>query len=252
MSEHNQNASSGNEPGSARASVKYPKRFYKNVAVVADGAQFAPVLDDRPIKTPKRNAVSVPTKELAEALAAEWSSQDDVIDPTTMPLTRLVNSILDGVIGNEAAVATQIAKYAENDLVCYRAEHPKELIKRQQAAWDRILDWAQNKLSVSLNVATGLMPVVQPESAIDKLCVSLPSDAYRLAALHVITTLTGSVLLALATAQGHIAPEEAWHAAHVDEDWQISQWGEDAEALARRALHWREMQAASQMLTLLG
>ena len=248
MSEHDQNTSSNDEAGDPCARARYPKRFYKTVSVLADGCQFAPMLDDRPIKTPKRNAVSVPTKEFADAIAAEWTSQGEIIDPTSMPLTRLVNSILDGVIGNEDAVADEIARYVTSDLLCYRAEHPEELIKRQSDAWDPVLDWAKSEFDLTLNVATGLMPVAQPEGIAEKLRTVLPSDAFPLAALHIVTTMTGSALLALAVARGRLGPEKAWQAAHVDEDWQISQWGEDAEATARRALRWREFDAAGRVL----
>jgi chaperone required for assembly of F1-ATPase len=169
-----------------------------------------------------------------------------------MPLTRLANSAIDGVAGREAEVRADIAKYAGSDLVCYRADGPDELVRRQAECWDPILAWARDVLGARFEVATGIMPVTQPEpskaavaGALDRL------DAFTLAPLHVMTTLTGSVLLVLAHARGHISADVAWALAHVDEDFQIGKWGWDAEARARRERRWAEMAAASRMLALL-
>jgi chaperone required for assembly of F1-ATPase len=169
-----------------------------------------------------------------------------------MPLTRLVNSALDGVAGREAEVRAEIAKYAVSDLLCYRAEGPSELVRRQAVAWDPILAWAREALGARLSTAQGIVPVAQPEAATRAIESGLARlDPLALAAHHVMTTLTGSALLALAHGHRRLTAEEAWAAAHVDEDWQISQWGEDAEAKARRDRRWSEMQAASRLLRLL-
>jgi chaperone required for assembly of F1-ATPase len=229
-----------------------PKRFYTSVSVEAKGPRDYRIrLDGKPIRTPAKAELAVPTETLAEAIAEEWRAQGTHIDPSSMPLTRLANSAIDGVVPRAAEVRADIAKYAGSDLLCYRAEGPEPLRRRQAEAWDPVLRWAEQDLGQRFTVSTGLMHVAQPDGA--KAAVARALDAYdgfALAALHVITTLTGSVLLALAVARGHLTAEQAWAAAHVDEDWQISQWGEDAEAKARRQHRWADMQAASRMLGL--
>jgi chaperone required for assembly of F1-ATPase len=170
-----------------------------------------------------------------------------------MPLTRLCNSAIDGVRGREAAVRADICAYARSDLLCYRAGEPEALVQRQRRAWDPVLDWAHAALGVRFAVAQGITPAPQPEACASAVAEALgPYDAFALAALHTMTTLTGSVLLTLAHARAHLTAEQAWAAAHVDEDWQIEKWGEDAEAKARRTRRWAEMQAASRLLALLG
>jgi chaperone required for assembly of F1-ATPase len=230
-----------------------PRRFYKSVTVGEAGAEHRVLLDGKAMRTPAKATFVVPTRALAEAIAVEWEAQREHIDPATMPLTKLVNSGMDGVRGREAAVRDDIAKYAASDLLCYRASQPEPLARRQSEVWDPILDWGRKVLGASFVTAEGIMPVAQPEAAKAALVRALAGyDAFELAALHVMTTLTGSALLALAHAHGRLRVEEAWAAAHVDEDWQISQWGEDAEAATRRQRRWAEMQAASRLLALLG
>jgi chaperone required for assembly of F1-ATPase len=236
-----------------------PKRFYKAVDVAeapatpdVQGSAFHILLDGKPVRTPAKKALAVPTRGLAEAIAAEWEAQSERVDPAAMPLTRLVNSAIDGVRGREAKVRADIAKYAGSDLVCYRAEGPEELVRRQAEVWDPVIAWGQDALGARFEIARGIMPVVQPEAAKSSVADALSGrDAFALASLHVMTTLMGSVLLALAHAHGRLSTEDAWVAAHVDEDWQISKWGEDAEAAARRKRRLTEMQAASRMLALL-
>jgi chaperone required for assembly of F1-ATPase len=196
--------------------------------------------------------LSLPTRALAEAVAAEWAAQGDHVDPGTMPLTRLVNSAIDGVGGREAEVAGEIANYGASDLLCYRATGPAPLVRRQAQQWDRVLAWGREVLGIPLLITTGVMPVTQPEAARSALARALADhDQFALAALHVMTTVMGSALLALAHAHGRLRLEEAWAAAHVDEDWQISQWGEDPEAAVRRQRRWVEVAAASRLLNLL-
>jgi chaperone required for assembly of F1-ATPase len=231
-----------------------PKRLYRGASVESAPGGFRVLLDGRPARTPARKEVAVPSRRLAEALAAEWAAQGERIDPATMPLTRLVNSALDGVTGREAEVRAEIIKYAGSDLLCYRASapHEQELARRQAAAWDPVLAWARAELDVRLSVGPGIVPVAQPEAAtaaVEGILGRL--DAFALAAHHIMTTLTGSALLALAHGRGRLTAEEAWAAAHIDEDWQVSQWGEDAEARARRDRRWAEMQTASRLLALL-
>ena len=231
-----------------------PMRFYKSVAVAQGGvgsAAFRLLLDGKPVRTPAKKELALPTRALAEAVATEWEAQGERIDPATMPLTRLANSIIDGVIARQVEVSAEIVKYAGSDLVCYRAESPQELIRRQSEVWDPVLAWARDRHGAALAVVDGIMPVPQPPPASQAIARALePHGAFDLAAIHVMTTLMGSALLALAHADGRLTAEAAWAAAHVDEDWQISQWGEDAEAKTRRDRRWAEMQAASRLLEL--
>ncbi|HXF53794.1 MAG TPA: ATP12 family protein [Hyphomicrobiaceae bacterium] len=232
------------------------RRFYREVTVEAAPRKgdpaFRVLLDRRPVRTPKKTFLEVPTRALADALADEWRAQGERIDPQTMPLTKLANTVIDGVVGREAEVSGDILKYAATDLLCYRAEAPPELVERQAAAWDPLLAWAADALKAPLLTAAGILPVEQPRPALEAIAAALQgSDAFRLAALHVMTTLMGSVVLALAHDLGALSAERAWSLAHLDEDFQIAKWGEDAEAKARRAYRWREMQAASSLIHLL-
>jgi chaperone required for assembly of F1-ATPase len=237
-----------------------PKRFYEAVTVAepapsrsGSASAWSILLDGKTVRTPAKAVLAVPTRALALAIAEEWKAQGERIDPSTMPLTRLVNSAIDGVRGREIEVRDDIVKYAASDLLCYRAREPDGLTRRQAELWDPVLAWSRDALAADFVVADGLMPVTQPGAA--KAAVArqlIDDDAFTLAAMHVITTLTGSALLALAHSRGHLDAEAAWAAAHVDEDWQIAKWGEDAEAAARRQRRWQEMQAASRLLVLLG
>jgi chaperone required for assembly of F1-ATPase len=228
------------------------KRFYRAVSVDGAAPAFRVLLDGKPMRTPAKRELALPTRPLAEAVAAEWEAQGEHIDPRTMPLTRLANSALDGAAGREAEVGADIARYAASDLLCYRAEAPAELARRQAEAWDPVLAWARSALGADLVVGGGIVPVAQPAAAVAAIERALAGlDAFALTAYHVMTTLMGSALLALAHAGGRLGVGEAWAAAHVDEDWQIAQWGWDAEAEERRGSRWAEMQAASRLLALL-
>ncbi len=222
-----------------------PRRFYKT-ATAGAAAPFAILLDGRPAKTPKQRPLAVAARPLASAIAAEWDAQATVIDPATMPLTRLVTTAIDAVAGRETDVAAEIVDYAGSDLVCYRAAAPAGLVERQSAAWDPVLTFARAKLGAEFTVATGLVHAAQPAAASAAVAAALEgADALRIAALHTLTTLTGSALIALAHAEGAMTFEQAWGAAHVDEDWQIAQWGADAEAAVRRQARRAEAAAAS-------
>lgn len=225
------------------------KRFYQR-AHVGDDAPFAILLDNRAVKTPAGNALALPSRALGEAVAAEWDAQQERIDPAVMPLTRLVNSIIDGVATAPAPVAEEVGKYLGSDLVCYRADTPAGLVARQAQHWDPILDWARETLGARFVLAEGVVFVAQPNHAIVAASAAIPSDPWRLGAVNVITTLTGSALIGLALSQGHLTVDEAWTAAHVDEDWNMSQWGRDELALDRRATRFAEMQAAGTVLQL--
>lgn len=222
-----------------------PRRFYDSVSV-SDGEDGAVIrLDGREMRTPAKRTFVVPTVALATAIAAEWEAQGERIDPSSMPLTRLANVVIDGVIDQPEALRPEIVAYAESDLVCYRAESPAGLVTEQADAWDPVVAWGNEAFGVQLAVAAGIMPVAQPPNLADRLSAELERlTPYQLAAIHVITAMTGSALLALGRKSGAFDSETVWHAAHVDEDWQIRQWGEDAEAAERRARRRIEFDAA--------
>jgi chaperone required for assembly of F1-ATPase len=224
------------------------RRFYARAEVAEGEDGFAVLLDGRPVKTPARRTLAAPTRALAEALAAEWEAQRDVVDPAKMPLTRLANSIIDGVADTPAAVAAEAEKYLASDLVCYRAEGPDGLVARQAGAWDPVIAWAREALGARFVVGEGMVFVVQPEAALAAARAALPRDPWRLGAFHVVTTLTGSALIALAVLNGRLGVEDAWRAAHIDEDWNMDFWGRDELALERRAARYAEMQAACLVL----
>jgi chaperone required for assembly of F1-ATPase len=251
--------SNGNAPDFARrvrdhaAKPSKPglKRFYEAVAVIEEQDGFGIGLDRRPVRTPERAKLILPTRALAEAVAEEWAAQGSLLDPTSMVMTKLANTAIDRVAGRERAVAAKIVDYGGCDLVCYRADGPERLVARQAAAWDLLLTWAARALDCHFVCVTGLVHHPQPEEALAAFARELErQDPFRLTALHTITTLTGSAVLALALRRGAITAEEAWAAAHIDEDWQIEQWGHDAEAQARRAVRRREFDCAVRLLEL--
>jgi chaperone required for assembly of F1-ATPase len=227
-----------------------PKRFYETADFkeVDDGYRI--VLDGKPVRTPARNPLALRTRALAEAVAAEWQAQGKEIDPDTMPLTRLANTALDGVASDMQAVAEDVLRYAGTDLLCYRAGGPERLVARQSEMWDPLIDWAASSLGARFVLAEGVMHVPQPREAIAAFGVHVAgfTDPLALAALHVATSLSGSALIAMAVAKGEISAEEAWAAAHVDEDWNEELWGEDYEATKRRRLRFRDFAAAAFVL----
>ncbi|MER2267493.1 ATP12 family chaperone protein [Methylobacterium oxalidis] len=229
-----------------------PKRFYREAGIGEGEGGFRLTLDGRPANTPARNPLAVPGRDLAERIAAEWQAQDEIIDPARMPVTRLVNTAIDGVAPRRAAVIDDLAAYAGTDLLAYRAESPERLVAAQAAAWDPILDWAREALGARLILSEGVMHVAQPDASVQALrrAIEAADGPFRLAALHTMTTLTGSLLIALAVLRGHLSPDEAWAAAHVDETYQASVWGRDAEAEARLALRRAEFDAAAQVAAL--
>lgn len=246
-------ASQGGPRGVISDSLKKPlaRRFYET-ASIGEVAPFQILLDGRAVKTPKKRALAVPTRALADAIAEEWQAQKDVVDPSRMPLTRFANTAIDAVSETEAAVAADIVAYAGSDLVCYRAEAPEELVALQSREWNPVVAWADVALGAEFRVVPGIVHVEQSAVALAAVArVLMPHDAFRLTGLHVLTTLTGSALLALAIDSGAVTADAAWGAAHVDEDYQISLWGEDAEAIARRRSRREEFDAACRWLSLL-
>ncbi|MFG1417106.1 ATP12 family protein [Xanthobacter sp. V0B-10] len=226
------------------------KRFYKNVAVGEAEGGFTVLLDGRPVRTPARGLLQVPTRALAEALVKEWEAQESEIDPLSMPLTRLVNVALDRVAAEAGAVREEVARYVGSDMLFYRAEGPDGLVERQARHWDPVLAWAREAHGAPFFLAEGICHVAQPEESLARVHALVPQEALPLAAMHVMTTLTGSALLALAVAGGVIEADAAWQAAHVDEDWNRELWGEDEAATARRAARRLEMDAAVALLRL--
>lgn len=224
------------------------KRFYKT-ATTDKAHGFRVLLDGRAVKTPAKRLLTLPTEALAAGVAAEWEAQGERIDPATMPFTRFANTAIDSVADALDAVAADIAAYASSDLLCYRAEGPAELAAAQSERWDPILAWARQSLGAQFRLAIGVMPVAQSPDALARVAAALhPYDAFRLTALHVITTLTGSALLALAHARGRLSLDDAWLAAHVDENYQLAHWGDDFEAAERRKARRAEFEAASRFL----
>jgi len=224
------------------------KRFYKNAGVADAPGGFAITLDERPIHTPSGRPVVVPTREIADAIAAEWNAQQEIIDPLTMPLTRFANSVVDAVVDRVEAVTDDVAKYLGSDLLFYRASHPEALVAREAAHWDPVVFWAADTLGAHFILAEGIVHVRQPDSAISAARAALPADPWSIAALHVVTTLTGSALLALALLRGLLDQDQVWAAAHVDEDWNIEKWGVDEEVAARRAARLIDFKAAADIL----
>lgn len=229
-----------------------PKRFYAAAGLIDAEGGLRLTLDGRPAHTPARNPLMLPTRGLAEAVAAEWDAQVGVIDPAIMPLTRLANTAIDGVAPRRGAVIEDLSAYAGTDLLAYRAGDPDRLVAAQSAAWDPVLGWAHDTLDARFILGEGVMHVAQPEDTIEALrhAIAETNGPFRLAALHTLTTLTGSLVLALAVLHGHLTPVEAWAAAHVDETYQASVWGLDAEAAARHALRTAEFEAAAHLAAL--
>jgi chaperone required for assembly of F1-ATPase len=223
------------------------RRFYKTAEVEEEGGRFVVSLDGRRARTPGRNPLSAQSEALMLKVAEEWERQREAIDPADMPLTRLLNSAIDGVAHTMAETRADILRYADCDLLCYRAEEPDTLVARQAHAYDPILRWGADELGARFHVTAGVTHVAQPHAALAAIGAALEAcdDPVALAALSVMTTLTGSALLALGVARGFLSAEAAWRVAHVDEDFQAERWGADAEAMAQREARRREFEAAA-------
>lgn len=228
-----------------------PKRFYKTVSVGEEQGGFAVLLDGKPMKTPAKRSLIVPARELADEIAREWEAQEGEIDPGIMPMTRLANLAIDRVAEKAGETAVEVKRYAASDLVFYRADEPEGLVAQQEKHWEPVLRWAREALDANFILASGVNYVAQPDSALAAAGKEIDRFAppFALAALASVTQLTGSALIALMLAHGRLTPVQAWNAAHVDEDWNARQWGEDAEAAARRALRFAEFEAAAKMLS---
>jgi chaperone required for assembly of F1-ATPase len=228
-------------------------KFFKAAAAEPLEGGFALLLDGKPVKTPKARALVAPTRALAEALAAEWNALEDKIEPAALPLTRLVNTVLDGTSENRALILEDLRRYATGDLLCYRAEGPEPLIAREAALWDPLLAWAKATLGADLRVTAGIVHRPQDPDAVTALSMATARlDDLTLTAVHLATGLTGSLVLGLALAAGRVSADEAFAAATVDEAYQAELWGIDAEAKARADRHREDLQTAERLLRLVG
>jgi chaperone required for assembly of F1-ATPase len=228
------------------------KRFYKQAAVSPETGGVGVLLDGRPVRTSARALLRVPTEELAEAIAAEWNAQGEKIEPHLMPLTGLANAAIDRVAPDPAAFGRGLAQYGESDLLCYRAEGPQSLVERQERVWDPLLGWARTRFGVEIEATTGVIHRPQPCRTVEQLGLAVAArGAFQLAGLAPLVTIAGSLIIALALAEGAIGLEAAWDAALLDEAWQAEQWGADPLAAASLENRRREFEAAYLFLTLL-
>lgn len=226
------------------------RRFYAKVEMAEEEGGFVLRLDGKRAMTPGRKPLAVPRHDLAEAIAAEWAAQGEFIAPVSMPVTRLVNSTIDGVASLRSEVRAAILAYVGADLLYYRAGEPEGLVARQREAWDPILAWAEKRFGARFILAEGVTHVAQPEATLTAIAAAVENfdEPFRLTGLNLATTLTGSALIALTVAEGELDVDAAWAAAHVDEDWNIAKWGEDAEAMQRRAGRYADFRAAALAL----
>jgi chaperone required for assembly of F1-ATPase len=229
------------------------KRFWKAVSVGSEDGGWSIRLDDRPVRTPARAALTVPTEALAQAIADEWRSVEDEIDPRAMPLTGLANAAIDRVAPERQAFAGGLARYAEADLACYRSDWPPELIERQGRAWDSLLAWARRRYDVDFSTTSGLMHVPQPQATVERLAHAVAAlDPFRLAGLSPLVTIGGSLIAGLAVLEKALTADQAWTAVSVDERWLVEQWGADAEAEAALENNRRDFMAAAGFVELVG
>jgi chaperone required for assembly of F1-ATPase len=228
------------------------KRVYKSVETRQSGDGWGVALDGRTLRTPARHVLTVPSERLAAAIAAEWDAQQTEIQPHTMPLTRLAATAIDHTAGKRAEIVADVAKYAETDLVCYRADHPPALAARQAATWQPLIDWAAGRYDAGLAVTTGIVPTAQSPASLKAFAAAVAAlDDFRLTALQAATGTCGSLVIALALLEGRLDAEAAFAASQLDETFQIEAWGEDDEAAARRHALAADIAAAAKFLELL-
>ena len=228
------------------------KRVWKQADAVERDCGWGVELDGKPLRTPARDLLTVPTKALAEAIASEWNEVGDKIDPGTLPLTGLANAAVDRVAPDKEAFAKGVARYAEADLACYRAEGPSALVDRQTESWDALIGWGRRRFDVDFRTTRGIVHVDQPAATVDRLSHAVAAlDPFRLAGLSPLVTISGSLLAALGVLEGTLMPDQAWDAVTVDDRWQLEQWGSDAEAEAAIDNRRRDFMAAARFLELL-
>lgn len=229
------------------------KRFWKEASVEAVERGFTVRLDGRPVKTPAKTLLVVPTKALAEEIAAEWNAQSGLVKPETMPFTRSANSALDKIVPQFDAVVAMLAAYGGTDLLCYRATGPEPLIQRQAAGWNPLLDWSAAELDAPLVATAGVMHIPQPVASLQHLHTLVEAfSPFQLAAFHDLVAISGSLVLALAVTRKRLTPPEAWALSRIDDAWQIEQWGEDEEAAASEAVREADFLQAGRFYALCG
>ncbi len=228
------------------------KRFWKEVEIAPEDGGWSIRLDGRPVRTPARTALIVPSEALGRAIAEEWESVGESVDPTSMPLTGIANAAIDRVAGERQAFAGGLARYAEADLACYRSDWPPELVRRQADSWDALLGWARRRYDVDFSTTSGLMHVAQPQATTERLAHEVAAlDPFRLAALSPLVRIGGSLVAALAVLEKAITPDMAWDSVSVDDQWQLEQWGSDADAELALENRKRDFLAAARFLELL-
>lgn len=228
------------------------KRFWKEVAAEREGDGWTVTLDGRPVRTPARSSLVVPSEALADAMVEEWRELEDELDPRAMPLTGLANAAIDRIAPERLAFASGLAKYAEADLACYRSEFPPELVGRQAESWDKLLAWGRRRYDVDFLTTSGLLHVPQSQATIDRLSQAVAElDAFHLAGLLPLVTIGGSLLAALAILEKALSSEQAWDAVSIDERWQLEQWGADAEGQQALEGRRRDFLAGARFLELL-
>ena len=228
------------------------KRFWKSATTEETADGWTVLLDGRPVRTPAKRQVVLPHEAMAQEVATEWDAQTEQVDPATMPMTRSAATCLDRVAPELDAVRQTIAAYGETDLLCYRADHPEALIARQAQAWDPVLAWAASRYDANLNTGAGVMHISQPATATQALAEAVHAeDAWPLTALADLTTISGSLVLALAVRHGHVDARAAWTASRIDEDWNIEQWGEDHDAAQQAARREADFLHAARVLGML-
>lgn len=207
------------------------KRFWTDAQVQSEADGFAVTLDGKPVRTPAKSPLILPTQEMAQAVAGEWQAQGDLIEPLSMPFTRSANAATDKVKMQKAEVADMLASYGDSDLICYRAADPQGLVERQNAAWDPLVDWSATHLKAPLQVFVGVMHASQPEASLERLREKVHGfDPFQLTAFHDLVSLSGSLVIGFAVTEGRASGAEMWDVSRIDEDWQIAQWGADEEA----------------------
>ena len=228
-----------------------PKRFWTAASVVADAGGFAVHLDGRPVKTPAKQPLLLPTHALATLVAAEWDAQSGLVNPETMPITRMANSAIDKVVAQYHEVATLLTAYGETDHLCYRATHPPALAAQQALAWDPLLEWAAEALQAPLKATVGIAPIAQDPAVLARLHDQvLALGNFKLAAFHDLVSISGSLVLAFGVGLGRLTAEEGWHLSRLDESWQIALWGEDEDAAAAAALKREAFHLAARFFAL--
>ena len=230
------------------------KRFYKSAAMrpAEGGGGFSVVLDEKPVRTPAKKLLQVPSEELALEIVGEWEAQEDEVDTAEMRLTRLANTAIDRVAEVREQVVAEIAGYAQTDLVCYRADQPEELVRRQLDAWGPLIEWIDQTHGIKLKVTTGMLPIDQSQDSLAAMeGVVSGFDEFGLAGLHMVTTASGSVVIGLAVAAEYLDGKEAFERSLIDELFQIEQWGDDPEAEVRHKYLAADIDAASEFLKLI-